>query len=155
MKFSIIKREPSYFFNNIHEDLTRFLKDTFGDMEFMDKGHLPVEMTFRPAIEVRETNKDYKIKIELAGVKKEDIDVDLYENGIVLNAESKYEKQDEKENIYTSEFRYGKFTRTIPFEHPINPESAKSEFKHGVLKITLEKKEPQKGEEGKKLKIED
>ena len=124
-------------------------------MEFMDKGHLPVEMTFRPAIEVRETNKDYKIKIELAGVKKEDIDVDLYENGIVLNAESKYEKQDEKENIHTSEFRYGKFTRTIPFEHPINPESAKSEFKHGVLKITLEKKEPQKGEEGKKLKIED
>ena len=32
MKFSIIKREPSYFFNNIHEDLNRFLKETFGDM---------------------------------------------------------------------------------------------------------------------------
>ena len=91
MKFSIIKREPSYFFNNIHEDLTRFLKDTFGDLEFMDKGHLPTEMTFRPAIEVRETPKDYNIKVELAGVKKEDIDVDLYENGIVLHAQSKYE----------------------------------------------------------------
>ena len=82
MKFSIIKREPSYFFNNMHEDLTRFLKDTFGDMEFMDKGHMPLEMTFRPAIEVKETPKSYKVKVELSGVKKEDIDVDLYENGI-------------------------------------------------------------------------
>jgi len=155
MKFSIIKREPSYFFNNIHEDLTRFLKDTFGDLEFMDKGHLPTQMTFRPAIEVRETPKDYNIKVELAGVKKEDIDVDLYENGIVLHAQSKYEKHDDKENVHISEFRYGKFSRTIPFEHPINTENAKSEFKHGVLKITLEKKEPQKDEEAKKLKIED
>lgn len=154
MKFSIIKREPSYFFNNIHEDLTRFLKDTFGDMEFMDKGHLPVEMTFRPAIEVRETSKNYKIKVELAGVKKEDIDVDLYENGIVLNAQAKYENKEEKENIHISEFRYGNFTRTIPFEHPVNPESAKSEFKHGVLKIILDKKEPEKTEESKKLKID-
>ena len=36
MRFSIIKREPSYFFENIHEDLNRFLKDTFGDIEFID-----------------------------------------------------------------------------------------------------------------------
>ncbi len=155
MKFSIIKREPSYFFNNMHEDLTRFLKDTFGDMEFMDKGHLPLEMTFRPAIEVKETPKAYKIKVELAGVKKEDIDVDLYENGLILHAESKFEKEEEKENLHTSEFRYGKFSRTIPFEHQINPDSAKSEFKHGVLKITLDKKEPEKDEKAKKLHIED
>ncbi len=155
MKFSIIKREPSYFFNNMHEDLTRFLKDTFGDMEFMDKGHLPLEMTFRPAIEVKETPKAYKIKVELAGVKKEDIDVDLYENGLILHAESKFEKEEEKENLHTSEFRYGKFSRTIPFEHQINPDSAKSEFKHGILKITLDKKEPEKDEKAKKLHIED
>ncbi len=155
MKFSIIKREPSYFFNNMHEDLTRFLKDTFGDMEFMDKGHIPVEMTFRPAIEVKETSKDYKIKIELAGVKKEDIDVELYENGIVLHAESKFEKEEEKENLHTSEFRYGKFSRTIPLDKPIDLDTAKSEFKHGILKITLEKKEPQKDEKVKKLHIND
>ena len=155
MKFSIIKREPSYFFNNMHEDLTRFLKDTFGDMEFMDKGYMPLEMTFRHAIEVKETPKAYKVKVELAGVKKEDIDVDLYENGIVLHAESKFEKEEEKENIHTSEFRYGKFSRTIPFEHPINPENAKSEFKHGVLKITLDKEEPEKDEKARKLQIED
>ena len=155
MRFSIIKREPSYFFNNMHEDLTRFLKDTFGDMEFMDKGHTPLEMTFRPAIEVKETPKSYKIKVELAGVKKEDIDADLYENGIVLHAQSRFEKEEEKENIHTCELRYGKFSRTIPLEHPIVPESAKSEFKHGVLKITLEKREPEKSEEAKKLHIED
>lgn len=154
MKFSIIKREPSYFFDNMHEDLTRFLKDTFGDMEFMDKNNVPVERTFRPAIEVSETPKDYKIKIELANVKKEDIDVELYENGILLRAESKFEKEDSVHNVHTSEFRYGKFVRTIPLEHAINPDMAKSEYKHGVLHITIEKKEQDKKDEVKKLKID-
>lgn len=155
MKFSIIKREPSYYFNNMHEDLTRFLRDTFGDLEYMDKGQVPIERMFRPAIEVKETSKNYNIKVELPNVKKEDIDVDLYENGIVLRAESKFEKKEDKENVHTSEFRYGKFMRSIPLEHPVKPDMAKSEFKHGVLNITIEKKEPETSDEAKKLKIED
>ena len=54
MRFSLIKREPSFFFENMHEDLQRFLKDTFGDIEttYTNK---PFERTFRPAVEIKET----------------------------------------------------------------------------------------------------
>ena len=62
MRFSVIKREPSYFFENIHEDLSRFLKDTFGDIEYLDKTNLPVFKAFRPAIEIKETKNQYKLK---------------------------------------------------------------------------------------------
>lgn len=154
MKFSIIKREPNYYFNNIHEDLSRFLKDTFGDIEMLSQNEMPkIERTFRPAIEVKETPKEYKIKVELAGVNKDDIDVELYENGLLLKAQTKFEKNEEKENVHISEFRYGNFVRSIPLDYAILVESAKSEFKHGVLKITLEKQQEQK-EEVKKLKID-
>ena len=106
MRFSIIKREPSYFFENIHEDLNRFLKDTFGDIEYIDKTNIPVLKAFRPALEVKEKKDKYSVKIELPNVNKEDIDVDLTKNSISIKAESKFEECKEDENIKTSEFRY-------------------------------------------------
>jgi HSP20 family protein len=154
MRFSVIKREPSYFFENIHEDLNRFLKDTFGDIEFMDKANMQLMKAFRPAVEIKEKSNQYKIKVELPNVSKEDIDVDLSKNGISIKAESKFEECKEEENLRTSEFRYGKFTRVIPLEHEINPDEAKSEFKNGVLHIELPKIHKEQNEEIKKLKID-
>ena len=139
MRFSVIKREPSFFFENIHEDLNRFLKDTFGDIEFMDKTNMQLIKAFRPAVEIKEKNDQYKIKVELPNIDKENIDVELTKNGIAIKAESKFEECKEEENLRTSEFRYGKFTRVIPLEHDINPDEAKSEFKNGVLHIELPK----------------
>lgn len=154
MRFSIIKREPSYFFENIHEDLNRFLKDTFGDIEYMDKTNLPIFNIFRPAVEIKEKNDQYKIKVELPNVNKEDIDVELSKNAISIKGESKFEECKQEENLKTSEFRYGKFTRVIPLEHEIIPDEAKSEFKNGVLHIELPKLEKHEKEDIKKLKID-
>lgn len=154
MRFSIIKREPSYFFENIHEDLNRFLKDTFGNMEYLDKNSNQIFQTFRPAVEVKEKKDKYLIKVELTNVNKDDIDVELNEHHITIKAEAKFEECKEDENIKTSEFRYGKFYRSIPFEHEINADGAKSEFKDGVLRIELPKLHEDKKEEVKKLKID-
>ncbi len=154
MRFSVIKREPSYFFENIHEDLNRFLKDTFGDMEYLDRTANNFFQTFRPAVEIKEKSNSYKIKVELPSVNKEDIDVELDEHHITIKAESKCEKCEESEEVKTSEFRYGKFFRQIPLEHKINTDEAKSEFKDGILRIFLPKMEEDKKEEIKKLKID-
>ena len=154
MKFSIIKREPSYFFENIHEDLNRFLKDTFGDIEYLDKTGNNAYRIFRPAIEIKEKKDKYKIKVELPNVNKENIDVEMCENGISIKAESKFEECKEEENIRTSEFRYGKFERVIPLEHAINCDEAHSEFKNGVLYIELPKIQEEKSDDVKKLKID-
>ena len=154
MRFSIIKREPSYFFENIHEDLNRFLKDTFGDMEYFDKSNMPIMKAFRPALEIKEKNNMYKIKVELPNVNKEDIDVDLAKNAISIKAESKFEECKEDENVKTSEFRYGKFSRVIPLEHEVKVDEAKSEFKNGILHIELPKLNEDKKEDIKKLKID-
>ncbi len=154
MRFSVIKREPSYFFENIHEDLNRFLKDTFGELPYAEKEMLSVYKAFRPAIEVKEKKNEYKIKVELPDVKKEDIDVELKENSISISAETKFEECKEEENLKTSEFRYGKFSRVIPFEHQINPDNAKCEYKNGVLHIQLPKLHEDKKDDIKKLKVD-
>ena len=151
MRFSLIKREPSFFFENMHEDLQRFLKDTFGDIE-PSGSNVPFERTFRPAVEVKETNEEYKIDVELTGVKKEDISLSMTPEHVMVSAESKFEKCEGSGDVKYSEFRYGKFTRTIPFDKPVNLEDASSEFKDGILHITVKKAEP-KREDVKKIEI--
>ena len=151
MTFSFIKREPSFFFENMHEDLQRFLKDTFGDIE-PSSSNVPFERTFRPAVEVRETKDEYKIDVELAGVKKEDIDVSLTPESITICAESKFEKTDNSKDVKYSEFRYGKFTRTIPLDTAVNLENSECEFKDGILHVVLKKNEPKK-EDVKKIEV--
>ena len=117
MRFSIIKREPSYFFENIHEDLNRFLKDTFGDFENLEKNAPALYKAFRPAVEIKENKNSYKMKVELPNVNKEDIDVELNKNSISIKAESKFEQCQEEENLKTTEFRYGKLL--LAQKHPV------------------------------------
>ena len=77
MKFGLMKIEPSYFFENIHDDLERFLKETFGELEPYTADNKPFERAFRPAIQITENKNEYNIDVELTGVKKEDIEVNL------------------------------------------------------------------------------
>lgn len=153
MRFNLIKREPSYFFENIHTDLERFLKETFGELEPVVVDNKPFERRHRPAVQISENKNEYKIDVELTGVKKEDIDVEVTEDGLIINAESKFERKENEENLHFTEFRYGKFTRTIPLEHKIDPENCASEYKDGILHIKLCKKEQKEKEQIKKLTI--
>lgn len=148
MRFSLIKRDPSYFFENMHEDLNRFLRDSFKEFSVGEA----IEKAWRPALEVKETKEEYKIKAELPGINKEDVEVELGENYIVVKGETQKSEKKDEENLHMSEFRYGKFYRTIPLENPINPEESSAEFKDGILHIEL-KKQNIKEPEVKKLEI--
>lgn len=152
MKFSIIKRQPSYFFENMHEDLNRFLRDTFGEHELENLTKPHMMQLWRPALEIKETKDEYRIKAELPGINKENIDVKLEKNQVTIKGETQKCEECEDENVHVSEFRYGKFYRRIPLETAIDTETSNAEFKNGVLNINLKKLETSKPEV-KKLEI--
>ena len=152
MRFSIIKRQPSYFFENMHEDLNRFLHDTFGETLESPLGPFKSQL-WRPALEIKEMHDKYKIKAELPGMDKENIDVKLEKHQVTIKGETEKCEEKEGENIHASEFRYGKFFRTIPLEHAINTEESHAEFKNGVLHMELKKLEAAKEPEYKRLEI--
>ena len=71
----------------------------------------------------------------------------------MIKAETKEEKKEEKENLYRSEFHYGKFIRNIPLPSEVISNDAKAEFKDGVLTVVMPKsKKEEKGV--KKLTVE-
>jgi HSP20 family protein len=149
MKHSLMLREPELSFDSIHQELNNFLRDTFMENVFSHPLSLKKISTWRPAIELKQNEQEYKIKVQLPGVNKEDIHIDLNNDYMTISAEVKEEKtekdeEDEEEKVHTSEFRYGKYIRTISFENPVKTEESKAEYKNGILNITMPKQKIEK-----------
>lgn len=144
MEHDLIVKEPELYFDSIHQELNNFLRDTFLVNAFANPLNIKKMSTWRPAIEVKQNDKNYKVKVQLPGVKKDDIQVELDNDFMTITAEiqeEKAEKQEEEKNerFHTSEFRYGKYQRTISFDQPIKGDDSTAIYKDGVLTITVPK----------------
>lgn len=154
MRNDLMLKDPELSFDSIHQELNNFLRDTFMESMFSHPLNLKKLSTWRPAIELKQRDKNYAVKVQLPGVNKEDIHIDLNNDYMTVSAEIKEEKKETGENakIHTSEFRYGKYIRTISFDNPIKTDDAVAEFKNGVLSITLPKQKIEKSK-AKRLTI--
>ena len=146
MKNDLMLREPELSFDSIHQELNNFLRDTFMESVFSHPLNLRKTATWRPAIEMKQSDKEYKIKVQLPGVNKEDIHIDINNDYMTVSAEVKEEKtqNDEEAKTHTCEFRYGKYIRTISFDNPIQSDSSVAEYTNGILNITLPKQKVEK-----------
>ena len=147
MRFNVIEREPDYCFTNMRNNLENLLNAVMvGDATDSENRF------FQPLSEVRENEKEYKVSVQLPGIKKEDINIELDNNSLTISAESKFEEMKDNENMHYSEFSYGKYHRTFEFAKDVDAEHSNCEYKDGILQITLKKMSEKK--ETKTLKIQ-
>lgn len=90
-----------------------------------------------PNIEVREQNNNLIVCADLPGLNKDDVKVEMTEEGLAIQGERKREQEENREGYYRSERSYGSFYRVIPLPEGVNAEQAKANFKDGVLEITM------------------
>jgi HSP20 family protein len=95
--------------------------------------------SFVPAVNTREDDKAYYIEIDLPGVKKEDINVELNDNKLTVSGERKTKEEVKKEDYYLVESRYGKFQRTFTLPENVDAEHIEAEDNNGVLEIVIPK----------------
>lgn len=146
MKNEIMIREPELYFDSIHQELNNFLRDTFLTNAFANPLNIKKTSIWRPAIEVKQNDKNYKVKVQLPGIKKDNINIELDNDFMTISAEIHEEKEEQKEEekntrYHTSEFRYGKYMRTISFDQPVKADEAKAKYKDGILTVTVPKQE--------------
>jgi HSP20 family protein len=95
----------------------------------------------RVKVDVAEKNGAYAVTAELAGVKKEDIQVTIDGAQVTLAAEVKREKQvSQDERVLHTERAFGKVTRSFTLPQEVDESKAEAKFKDGVLELTLPKK---------------
>ena len=159
MKHDLIIREPEMYFDSIHNELNNFLRDTFLVHSMANPLNIKKISTWRPAIEVKQNDENYKVKVQLPGVKKDDIEVEMDNEFMTITAEIQEEAEEKEEKAkneryHTSEFRYGKYQRTISFDQTVKTDESTAEYKNGVLTITVPKVEIE-NKEPKKLEIKE
>ncbi len=96
--------------------------------------------TWRPLADIRESAEMVMVKIELAGMKEEEIDVTLYEDALVVSGE-RHEEPEHNENVYYHEaqIRYGPFRIDVLLLLPIDREGVKARYENGFLWVDLPK----------------
>ena len=94
-----------------------------------------------PQVNIKENNKQIEVSAEMPGIDQKDVDISIYNNVLTLRGEKKQEKEDKDGDYYHKECSYGSFHRDIALPCEVEEEKVKADFKKGVLKITLPKKE--------------
>ena len=112
--------------------------------EFSNPLTLKKNSIWRPAVEIKQSDSEYKVKVQLPGVKKDNIKVDIDNDFMTISAEMNEEKEEQEqheENIkyHTCEFRYGKYQRTISFDTPVKSQESSAKYKDGILTVTVPK----------------
>lgn len=105
---------------------------------------------FVPTVNTREDEKAYYIEVDLPGVKKDDIHVDISDGVLTISGERKFKKEVKEKDYYKVESSFGKFERSFRLPEDVKEDDIKAETKDGVLNITL----PKTKKEEKKKKIE-
>lgn len=100
---------------------------------------------FNPSCEVKEDKAAFYLKVDLPGVPKDAIKIDLHDNRLSITGERSEEKKTEEKDskTYFSEMFYGSFSRTMTFPVPVDSERTEAKFENGVLNMTIPKKAAQ------------
>lgn len=97
------------------------------------------EQGFRPAVDIYEDEKAIYVKAEIAGIKPEDIKINVENNVLTLEGERKLERKEEKEGYHRVERSYGSFRRSFYLPETVSSEEIDANYKDGVLTLTMPK----------------
>jgi len=90
-----------------------------------------------PQIDVFERDGRLVTKIDLPGIKKEDVKVEVTDGHLAISGERKSEAEEKKEGFYRCERQYGSFYRAVPLPEGAKVEDVKAAFSDGVLEVSV------------------
>ena len=142
---------PFSFMRRFGEGMEQLFAD-FGVGGLMPRG-LNELAAWAPQIEVFERENQLVIRADLPGLKKDDVQIELRDDSVVIQGERQDERREEREGFYTTERTYGRFYREIPLPEGADTDEATATFRDGVLEITIPRREGETG--GRQLEIQD
>lgn len=124
-------------------------RDVFGKRfsdimdEFFSDAVATRQNSFAPSIDISETDKQYMIDVEVPGIKKDDIDLNIENNTLTISGERKFEKKEDNKQYHRVESHYGSFSRSFTLPDNVKVDSISATYNNGILNITVDKSEQQ------------
>lgn len=137
-------------------------------VRFRPRGHLPVasddldrafdrvmrgwvnssvfsDLDWSPSVDVAETNEEIVVKAEVPGVSKDDIDLTVESNRLIISGEKRQEEEEEGKNYYRTERSYGSFRRIFSLPAQADTDNVQASYDDGVLTVRIPKTEVARG----------
>ena len=131
-----------------------WLPEVFND--FFNTDFMPKANATAPAINVKESDKEYTVELAAPGMKKEDFNVHINDEGnLIVKMEKKNEnKEEDKSARYLRrEFSYSKFEQTLLLPDDVKREDIKAHVENGVLTVELPKQVEEKVKLSRQIEI--
>ena len=97
--------------------------------------------TWAPVVDILEDNDKIAIKVDLPGIKQDDIHIDLTGDVLTLSGERRFEDEERKDSYVRVERIYGSFQRSFQLGVPIEVDKVTASYQDGILTVTLPKSE--------------
>ncbi len=124
-------------------ELDRFFENVMPDILKGDNGDFDSRI-WTPKMDLSETDKEFLMNMELPGIDKKDVVVNVEDGMITITGERKEEKTEEKRDYHRIERSYGRFFRSVELPKGAMADKADAKFKDGVLTVTIPKTEERK-----------
>lgn len=131
--------------NRLNSIFSDFARPANGETESLGTG------SFIPPVDIYEDAQHLVLKLEVPGIRQEDLDIRLENQTLTVKGERKFENEQKQENFHRIERRFGSFVRSFTLPQTVDTGSVKAGYDAGVLTVTLAKKEAAKP---KQVKIE-
>jgi HSP20 family protein len=97
-----------------------------------------------PAVDVFDTQDAVVLKAELAGMKPDDIQIEVEDNVLTIKGERKFEEKVDEERYYRVERRFGTFQRSLALPQGVKADKIEAAYDEGILTVTVPKAEQEK-----------
>jgi len=138
---SIVRYDPFRDLRSLQDEVNRLFSGNIA-RAFDDEGI--ARGSWSPSVDIYENKDQIVLEAELPGMKREDFDISVENNVITLRGERQFEKKDESDNYHRVERAYGSFTRSFTLPNTVSTEGATADYRNGVLRVTLPKREETK-----------
>jgi len=126
--------------------LPNVLDDIFGNDWWSESLNSAMTST-RPAVNIAETDQEYRVELAAPGLEKKDFKIDLHKNVLTISSEKEVSNEENNENFMRREFSYSSFKRSFTLPETVNADKIKAEQSNGILTVHIPKK-PEAVEKG-------
>jgi len=107
----------------------------------------------RPNVDISEGKKAYTVRVELPGVERDDVSLEVQGGNLAIHAEKRQEREDEDEGYHCIERSYGVVKRVLSLPDDADGDAIEARFRNGVLKIRIPRR-PDRVTGGRNIEIQ-
>jgi len=137
---ALVRWDPTRELATLQSEMNRLFDAFFGEGASVNGER----SRWLPAMDLVERDNDYVLRVDLPGVKPEDVKVELEDDVLTISGERRAEHEERNEGAYRLERGYGRFVRSLTLPEGVDASKIAARLENGVLEVTVPKPEERK-----------